>query len=148
MSDKWVDVLRAIKTQIDKLVGATPGVGSTTANWNTGTGTSGETGGDLVTIGADGVKNKLLSLLINVAACTDGAVLTLKMFMQVNGVEVKIYEQNFGVNVSGPDGIWLIDSAVGIHEALRVEIESDTNESVAITYDYMLEAIELNIELE
>jgi len=115
-------------------------VGDTTANWNTATGTSGESGEDLVTIGANDTNYKLLSLTLDVSACTNGALLTVKMFMQINGVEQKVYSQNYLVNTD-PDGLWIVQAAVGIHEAVRVEVESDTSESVAIAYDYSLESM-------
>ncbi len=130
----------AIKTQTDKLAGATPTASSTTANWNTATGTSGEAGEDLVTIGANDTKNKVLSLMLDVSACLDGSVLTVKLFSQINGTERKVYSEGFVVNTD-PDGLWIIAGVVGIHEALRVEVYSSTSESVAIGYDYMLEVM-------
>ncbi len=137
--------IAAVKTQTDKLAGAAPGVGSTTANWNTSTGTSGETGEDLVTIGANDVKNKVHSLVLDISALTNGSVVTVKMFQQVNGVEKKVYSEGFVKQAqaqgSEPDGLWIIAGTVGIHEALRVEVYSSTNESVAIGYDVMLEAM-------
>jgi hypothetical protein len=134
------DLYVGIKAQTDKLAGASPVVGSTTANWNTATGTSGESGEDLVTIGGNDTKNKLLSLLIDVTACLDGAVLTVKMFMQINGTERKVYSEGFVVNTD-TDGLWLVRGSVGIREALRVEVYSNTSESKAIGYDYMLEVM-------
>lgn len=130
----------AIKAQTDKLAGAAPGVGTVNANWNTAVGTSGEAGEDLVTIGANDTKNKLQSLMLDVSACTDGALLTVKMFSQINGTERKIYSQTFLVNTD-PDGLWIVQGTVGIHEALRVEVYSNTNEAVNIAYDYMLEVM-------
>jgi hypothetical protein len=137
--------IAAVKAQTDKLAGASPVVGSTTANWNTATGTSGEAGADLVTIGADGVKNKVLSLVLDISALTVGSVVTVKMFMQVNGTERKVYSEGFvrqaQVQGSEPDGLIIVAGMLGIHEALRVEVYSSTNESVAIGYDYMLEVM-------
>ncbi len=129
----------AIKTATDKLTGSIV-VGSTTANWNTATGTSGEAGEDLVTIGANDTKYKVHSLLLDVSACTDGSTLTVKMFTQINGTERKIYSQSFIVNTD-PDGIPIIQGTMGIHEAVRVEVYSSTSESKAIGYDYMLETM-------
>lgn len=137
--------VNTIQTQTDKLAGAAPVVGSVNANWNTAAGTSGEIGEDLVTIGANGVRNKVLSLVLNVSALTAGSTVTVKMFMEVNGVERKIYSESFlkeaQANGSEPDGLWIISGVLGIHEALRVEVYSTTNESVAIAYDYMLEVM-------
>lgn len=135
----------AIEAKLDKLAGETPVSDSVTANWNTATGTSGEAGEDLVTIGANDTKYKLHSLLLDVSALTDGASIHVKLFMQVNGVEKKVYDQTFtvptGTTPPDTDGLWIVNGTVGIHEALRCEVYSDTDESVAIDYDYMLEAM-------
>lgn len=131
----------AVKAQTDKLAGATPTVGaSASTNWNTGTGTSGEAGADLVTIGANDTKNKVLSLLIWIGNCTAASAVTVKMFMQVNGTERKVYSQTF-LKGTDPDGLWVINSLVGIHEALRVEVYSSTSEAVVMHTDYMLEVM-------
>ena len=130
----------SIKTQTDKLAGETPVSDSVSANWNTETGTSGEAGEDLVTIGAADTKYKLHSLLLNISALTGGAVVTVKLFMKVKGTERKVYSQNF-TKGTDPDGLWIVNGTVGIHEALRCEVYSNTDESKAIDYDYMLEAM-------
>ncbi|GAI39687.1 unnamed protein product, partial [marine sediment metagenome] len=129
-----------VTSQTDKLAGETPVSDSVTANWNTATGTSGEAGEDLVTIGANDTKYKLHSFLINISALTVGAVVTVKLFMQVHGTERKVYSQDFTVGTD-PDGLWIVNGTIGIHEALRCEVYSDTSESKAIDYDYMLEAM-------
>lgn len=142
----WLQILKSyidgIEVQTDKLAGAAPVAGSTTANWQSGVGTSGETGADLVTLGANDTRNKVLSLLVSIHLLTAGAVITVKMFMQVNGTERKVYSESF---VQGVDtnGLWIINGAVGIHEALRVEVQSNTagDNGLAIHYDYMLEAM-------
>ncbi len=115
-------------------------VGTDTQNWNTQTGSSGESGEDLVTIGANDTDYILHSLLLDVSACTNGAVISVKLFTQINGVERKVYDQNFTI-ATDTDGLWIVNGSVSIHEALRVEIESDTSESVAIAYDYSLESM-------
>jgi len=146
----------AIKTQTDKLAGETPVEGTVTANWNTSTGTSGEAGEDLLggasaegAIGAAATRYKLHSLLLDVNALTDGAKIHVKLFMKVNGNERKVYDQEFTVPTTAagetppPDtlGLWIVNGTVGIHDELRVEVYSDTNESVAIAFTYMLEAM-------
>lgn len=132
----------AIKTQTDKLAGETPVSGSVSDNWQSGTGTSGETGEDLVTIGANDTKYKLHALLVNISALTVGATITVKLFMQVHGTERKVYSQAF-TQGTDPDGLWIVNGTVGIHEALRVEIESNNagDNGLAVDYDYMLEAM-------
>lgn len=143
LEEHFTNFIENIIEMIDKLAGKTPVTGQVTANWNTSTGTSGEAGEDLVTIGANDTKNKLHSLLLDVSDLTDGANIRVKLFMQVNGVEKKVYDQGFivptGTTPPDTDGLWIVNGTVGIHEALRVEVYSDTNESKAIAYDYMLE---------
>ncbi len=136
------DSVTAVKTQTDKLSGAAPAANSVIANWQSGTGTSGETGADLITIGANDTKNKVLSLDVDISALTDLSVITIRMYKQVNGVEKKCYEQQFTAGVD-PDDCWVINGTVGIHEALRVEVQSDTaaDNGLAVAYDYMLEAM-------
>lgn len=124
-----------------RLRGETPVSDSVEANWQSGTGTSGETGADLVTIGAADTRYKLHSLLVNISALTGGATITIKLFMKVNGTERKVYSQAF-TQGTDPDGLWIVNGTVGIHEALRVEVESNNvgDNGEAINYNYMLEA--------
>ncbi|MBA7677791.1 hypothetical protein ES703_86055 [subsurface metagenome] len=128
--------------RLGKLAGATPVSGSVTANWKSGIATSGEDGADLVTIGANDTRYKLHSLLVDINAVTDGAKISIKLFMQVNGTERKLYEETF-IKGTDPDGCWVVNGTVGIHEALRVEVESNTatDDGKSIAYDYMLEAM-------
>ena len=133
-------LLDAIEAKLDKLAGETPASGSVSGNWNSGTATSGETGADLVTIGANDTRKKLHSLLINISSLQAGAKVTVKLFMQVNGTERKVYQEEF-TQGTDPDGLWIINGTVGIHEALRVELQSNkaADNGVALDYDYMLE---------
>lgn len=128
----WVENIRAILTQTDKQAGATPTVGSVSTDWNTPA--------DICTIGANDVSNKVLSLTLAIDAATGGAVITVNMYMQVDGVERKVYSQNFLAGTD-PDGLWIIQSVVAIHEALRVEVSSDVSETVEFDFDYMLEVM-------
>jgi hypothetical protein len=132
----------SIQSQLGKLSGEPPVSGSVTDNWNSGTATSGETGADVVTLGASGTRKKLHSLLLNISAFQSGAKVTVKLFMKVNGTERKVYEQEFKQGTD-PDGLWIVNGTVSIHEGLRVEAESDkaADDGAAMDYDYMLEAI-------
>lgn len=114
---------------------------SVVANWNSGVATSGNPGADLASIGANDTKNKLHSLLVNISALTAGATVRVRLFMQVNGVESQVYNQTF-IKGTDPDGLWIVNGTVGIHEALRAELHSDNpaDDSKAVDYDYMLEA--------
>ncbi len=142
----WIQRILGI---INKLAGQAPGEGTVAANWNTAVGTSGEAGEDLVTIGVAATRYKLHSLLLDVDALTDGAIIDVKLFMKVNGNERKVYDTPFTVPTTAagetppPDtlGLWIVNGTVVIHDALRVEVHSDTNENVAIAYTYVLETM-------
>jgi len=135
-------LLDAIEVKLDKLAGETPASGSVIGNWQSGTATSGETGADVVAIGANDTKKKLHSLLLSIHNFALGGRLTVKLFMQVNGTERKVYQEDFN-NGTDPDGLWVVNGMVGIHEVLRVELQSNraADNSVALDYDYMLEAM-------
>ena len=135
-------LLDALEAKLDKLAGEIPVSGSVTGNWNSGTATSGELGADVVTIGVDDTRYKLHSLLINVSSLQAGGKVTVKLFMQVNGTERKVFEEEFSKGTD-PDGLWIVNGTVGIHEALRVEAETNkaADDGAAIEYDYMMEAM-------
>jgi len=135
-------LLNAIEVKLDKTAGETPASGSVIGNWQSGTATSGEIGADVVSIGANNTKNKLHSLLINIGLLQAGAKVTIKLFMQINGTERKVYKEEF-TKGTDPDGLWIINGTVGIHEVLRVEATSNkaADNGAAIEYDYMLEAM-------
>lgn len=107
--------------------------GSTAANWNAAE-------ADVVSIGADDTNNKVQSLLLDISAMV--GTITLRMYMQINGVERQVYTQDVSVALDGP-GIWLINGTVYVHEALRVTAESDNaaDDGANIGYDYILEAL-------
>ena len=132
----------SFESQMEKLSGEAPVSGSVTGNWNSGTATSGETGADVVTFGASDTRKKLHSLLLNISDFQAGAKVTVKLFMQINGTERKVYEQEFKQG-NDPDGLWIVNGTVGIHEGLRVEAESNkaADDGVSMDYDYLLEAM-------
>jgi len=135
-------LLDVVEAKLDKLTGETPVTGSVTGNWYSGTATSGQTGADLVTIGANDIRKKLHSLLINISSVQAGAKITVRLYMQVNGTERKVYQEEFTKGTE-PDGLWIVNGTVGIHEVLRVEAMSNkaADNGAAIGYDYMLEAM-------
>ena len=124
----------AIKAQTDKLAGETPATDSVTASWNAGE-------SDVVSIGADDTKYKLHSLLLGIHNLV-GTVITVRMYMQVNGVERKVYDQAFDATTD-PPGLWIVNGTVAVHEVLRVTLQSNNaaDDGKAVDYDYMLEAI-------
>ena len=137
-----LSAIEALEVKLDRLLGEVPVSDSATANWQSGIATSGETGADLVTIGANDVKYKLHSLVVNISALSAGAVTVIKLFMRVNGVERKVYHQSF-IKGTDPDGLWLVNGPVGIHQAVRVELASNNaaDNGQSVDYDYMLEAM-------
>jgi len=135
-------LIDAVEGKLDKLAGETPTSGSVTANWQSGTATSGETGADVVTFGANDTRKKLHSLLLSIHNFASGGKVTIKLFMQVNGTERKVYQEDFNKG-NDPDGCWVVNGTVGIHESVRVEAQSNraADNGVALHYDYMLEAM-------
>jgi hypothetical protein len=131
-----------LQAELGRLRGEAPASDSATAGWQSGTGTSGEVGADLVTIGASNIKYKLHSLIVNISALTAGAVIVLKLFMKVNGAERKVYHQSF-TKGTDPDGLWIVNGTVGIHDVLRVELESNNaaDNGKAVDYNYILEVM-------
>ncbi|MDD5702762.1 MAG: hypothetical protein PHU23_12020 [Dehalococcoidales bacterium] len=108
--------------------------GSTTANWNAAE-------ADVVSIGANDIKYKVKSLLLDINALV--GTVTIRMYMQINGVERQVFTQDVSVALDGP-GIWLVNGGeMCIHEVLRVTVESDNaaDDGAAIAYDYMLEEL-------
>jgi hypothetical protein len=124
--------LTAIEDKLGRLAGETPRTGSATADWET-------TESDVVTIGAHNVRYKVHSLVISMHNLV-GTVITARLYMLVDGVERKVYEQAFDA-AADPSGLWIINGTVGIHEALRVTLQSNeaADNGQAIDYDYMME---------
>ncbi len=141
-----LDALRAlldvIGAKLDKHAGEAPVSGSVAGNWNSGIATSGETGADVVTIGANDVKKKLHSLILSIHNFQSGGKVTVKLFTQVNGTERKVYQEDFNKGTD-PDGLWVVNGTVGIYKAVRVELQSNraVDNGVSLDYDYMLEAM-------
>ena len=129
-----LDAVAEVKTQTDKLAGEDPVTGSTTADWNAAE-------SDVVSIGADNTSYKLHSLLLSIHNLA-GTAITVRMYMQVNGTERKVYEQAFDAALD-PPGLWIVNGTVGIHEALRVTLQSNNaaDDGKAVDYDSMLEAM-------
>ena len=91
-------LIDAVEAKLDRLAGETPVSGSVTGNWQSGTATSGETGADVVVIGANDSKKKLHSLLLSIHNFALNGRVTVKLFMQVNGTERKVYHVSSSSN--------------------------------------------------
>jgi len=124
----------AIRSQTDKLAGSAPVSGSATQDWQTAE-------SDVVSVGANNTRYKLHSLLLSIHNLV-GTAVTVRLYMQVNGVERKVYEQTFDAT-SDPPGLWIVNGTVGIHELLRVTLQSNdpADNGRSVDYDYMLEAM-------
>jgi len=126
--------------QVLKLAGEEPASGSVTAAWSSGIATSGNPGADLVTIGAEDVRYKVHSLLVSIKNLSPGASIEVRLYQELSGSEHEVYNQGF-VPGTDPDGLWIINGTVGMHQALRVEVYSNNpaDDGAAVDYDYMLE---------
>jgi len=126
--------LDEIEAKLDKLAGEEPVTDSVTADWNTAE-------SDVVSVGAADTRYKLHSLLISIHNLA-GTVITVRMYMPVNGNERKVYEQTFNA-AADPAGLWLVNGTIGIHQVLRVTLESDNaaDNGKEVDYDFMLEAM-------
>jgi hypothetical protein len=124
-----------VTTLVTKSEGLPAVTGSVAANWNAAE-------ADVVSIGADNVRYKLHSLLLSIHNLV-GTAVTVRLYMHINGTERKVYEQAFNATVD-PPGLWIVNGTVGIHEALRVTLQSNNAADYgrAVDYDYMLEAME------
>jgi hypothetical protein len=113
--------------------GLPPVTGSTPGNWQAAE-------ADIISIGADNIRNKLHSLVLDINALV--GTVTIRLYMQVNGVERRVYQQTFTVAADGP-GLWIVNGTIGIHEVLRVTAQSNNaaDNGQAIAYDYLLEAM-------
>jgi len=126
-------IIHPFLARIMNLAGLPPAVGSTPGAWQTAE-------ANIVLLGTDNVSYKLHSLVLDISALV-GEV-TIRLHMEVVGVERRVYEQAFTVAVDGP-GLWIVNGTVGIHEVLRVTAQSDNaaDNAQSIGYDYMLEAM-------
>jgi hypothetical protein len=128
-------IANAIRVQTDKTAGMVPVVGTTVANW-------GAAAADLITLGADNVRYKVHSLIVQIFGMV--GIITIRLFTQVNGVERQVWPvplaTTFTVAADGP-AIPVINGTWGIHEALRVTVQSSNvaDNGVAVAYDAMLE---------
>lgn len=126
--------LDAIRAQVAKLAGESPKTGFVIGNWNIGE-------SHVVSIGAGNIRYKVHSLLLSIHNL-NGTVITVRMYMKVNGTERRIYEQLFDSTIN-PPGLWIIHGTLGIHEVLRVTLQSNhtADNNKIIDYDYILETM-------
>lgn len=125
--------------RIGQYRGARTAANTGALNLNAGAGTSGEAGADVVTIGTAAVINVIQSLIVRIGGCTAAAVVTVKLFKDVNGTPRKVYTQNFTVGVD-EDSPWVISGQLFSYDQVRVEMYSNNAADVAVvcSYEYVL----------
>jgi len=129
------NVQNNVTTLVTRSEGVAPVTGSAVQNWQTAE-------ADVVSVGADDTRYKVHSLLLSIHNLV-GTVVTVRLYMEVNGVERKVYEQSFDATAD-PPGLWVVNGTVGIHEVLRVTLQSNNaaDNGQAVDYDGMLEAMQ------
>lgn len=123
-----------LQTQVDKLAGLPPTSDSVTADWQTAE-------ADVASIGVSNTRYKLHSLLVSIHNLS-GTIITVRLYMNVNGMERKVYEQAFDA-VTDPPGLWIVNGTVAIHQVLRVTLQSNeaADNGQTVDYDCLLEAM-------
>ncbi|MDD5537784.1 MAG: hypothetical protein PHF12_02320 [Candidatus Omnitrophica bacterium] len=126
-----------IKNIIPRLSG---NKGATTANWYAGMGTSGETGGDVITIGNSNTYKKVQGLWLNIENLVTGAVVTVRLYHLINDIETKVHQQSF-IRGTDPNGLWMVSGAMAISGVLRCELQSDKpgDISKSIAWEWAIE---------
>jgi hypothetical protein len=127
-------LLEYILSQVGVPVGGTSYIGNTVANWQTSE-------SEIVSISEADTQYKLQSLLLSIHNLV-GTIVTVRLYMQVNGVERKVYEQVFNAVTDAP-GLWIVNGTVGLYNVLRVTLQSNeaADNGQAVDYDYLLEAM-------
>jgi len=127
-------ILSQIKTQTDKLAGVAPVTGSVTQDWQTAE-------ADVVSIGEAGVNNKVQDLSLNISNMV-GALIIVRLYKNINGVERKLYEQSFNA-ATDPPGLPIINGTWATHDVIRVSLQSDNaaDNGQAVDYNCLLEAM-------
>ena len=127
-------VTNNVTTLVAKSEGMAPVTGSVTGDWETAE-------SDVVAIGSHNARYKVHSLVISISNLV-GTAIAVRLYMLVNGVECKVYEQAFDATAD-PPGLWVINGTVGIHEGLRATLQSNdaADNGQSVDFDYMLEVM-------
>jgi len=127
-------LLEYILSQVGVPIGGTSYMGNTSADWQTSE-------AEVVSIGAVDTQYKLQSLLLSIHNLV-GTTVTVRLYTQVNGVERKVYEQTFNTLTDAP-GLWIVNGTLGIHNVLRVTLQSNeaADNGQTVDYDYLLEVL-------
>jgi hypothetical protein len=128
----------AIQTRTDLLAGLPGTNGNLAAAWGDGA------EHDLLTIGAPLLREKLHLLIIGIANLVGN--ITIRLYTDVNGTERRIYPipANMTFNrVNDAPAIPVVNSTMGLRNALRVTIQSDNaaDNAQIVEYEYLREAM-------
>jgi hypothetical protein len=93
----------------------------------------------VTTIGVAGVSYKVHSLLLDITALV--GTLTVRLYTDVNGVQVQSYMQNLSLAVDGP-GLWIVNGTLAIYGTLLCTVVSDNalDNGQPIGWEYILES--------
>lgn len=117
---------------------ATITIGDTTANWNSGTATSGSSGADLFTMGQAGKWSRINFGAVILTGLDVAATITIREYMDVAGSNRMIMEDDWLVTEELALLSWLWDSE--IYGLYRIELYSDqaADDGVAIDWEYRI----------
>ena len=123
-----------LQTLVENPEGLPPTSDSVTGDWQ-----STET--EIVSVGEANTQYKLHSLLVSMHNLV-GTTITVRLYMKVNGLERKVYEQAFDATTD-PPGLWIVNGTVAVHEILKVTLQSNAaaDNGQAVDYDCLLEAM-------
>jgi hypothetical protein len=95
----------------------------------------------VVSIGEAGVSNKVQDLSLNISNLV-GALIIVRLYKNINGVERKLYEQSFNA-ATDPPGLPIINGTWATHDVIRISLQSDNaaDNGQAVDYDCLLEAM-------
>lgn len=136
MDMKTVERLRVIEAQTDKWPGVEAEAQAAALNLNAGLATSGLVGADVYTIAVTG-RVEVMCAIVSMRNCTPAAVVTVRMYTLVNGVDEQIYSQNF-TQGTDPAGIAVINGHFGINANVRFEMQSNNAGDVAVNVPYKM----------
>jgi hypothetical protein len=125
------ELYQTVNRLLERLSGKEPVWGSTRASWSTES--------DVISLGETDKRLLLHSLLLGVGELC-GSLITVRMYMKVGDLEQKVYQQSFTPPAITP-GLWIVNGTVGIHNMLKVTLQSNdsADDGRAVYYDYMVQ---------
>ncbi len=131
LSREVKELRQTLTSVVEKLRGKAPAWGSTSSSWSSES--------DVISVGEAGGRLLLHSLVLGVGELS-GSVLTVRMYLKVAGGEQKVYQQEFGRD-DRTEALWIVNGSVGIHDMLRVTLQSSdpADDGRPVHYDYMVQ---------